>query len=60
MKIAERIVELIRQQVGIDEIGALTGCGTTNTTVIFRQLQEKNFGKKEEFVLSICRLIKSF
>ena len=52
LNIAQRTIEkLIRKGTEIDEMqfGFIPGCGTTNVTFIFRQLQKKHLAKKFAF-----------
>ena len=62
LKKADRITELIRQLVNIDEMqfGFMPGCLTTNTIFILRQLQEKYLRKKKKLYSIFVNLEKAF
>ena len=62
LKNAERIIELIRQLVNIDEMqfGFIPGCLTTNAIFILRQLQGKYLAKKKKLYSIFVNLEKAF
>ena len=63
MKVLERIVDgLIRQLVSIDysEFGFVPGRGTTDTTFVVRQLQEKYLAASKRLYMAVVDLEKAF
>ena len=63
LKVIERVVEkIMREQVDIDDMqfGFMPGRGTTDATVILRQLQEKYMSKDKKLFFAFVDLEKTF
>ena len=62
LKVIERIKTFIGEMVDINEtqFGFLSWFAARNNIVILRQLQEKYFANKDEFVLSLYRFGERF